>query len=69
MHNVVRKVLLIIVAVLIALFAYKIIKTPNLTSPTVSVDNKNQKASDAQLLPTQTRGYPRIPTADIDFLA
>jgi protein-disulfide isomerase len=48
MHNVVRKVLLIIVAVLIALFAYKIIKTPNLTSPTVSVDNKNQKASDAQ---------------------
>lgn len=48
MHNVVRKVLLIIVVVLIALFAYKIIKTPNVTSPTVPLDNKSQKTSYTQ---------------------
>lgn len=48
MHNVVRKVLLIIVVVLVALFAYKIIKTPNVTSPTLPIDNNNQKTFDTQ---------------------
>lgn len=48
MHNVVGKVLLIIVVILIALFAYKTIKSPSVISPEVSVGSENKKASDVQ---------------------
>ncbi|WP_341756311.1 MULTISPECIES: DsbA family protein [unclassified Candidatus Tisiphia] len=43
MHNVISKVLLIIVVVLIALFAYKTIKTPNAVSATVSINTADQQ--------------------------
>lgn len=45
MHNVVGKVLLIIVVVLLALFAYKTMKTPS-ASTTVSVNTLDQQVLD-----------------------
>ncbi|WP_425363903.1 DsbA family protein [Candidatus Tisiphia endosymbiont of Hybos culiciformis] len=43
MHNVISKILLIIVVVLIALFAYKTMKTPNAVSATVSINTADQQ--------------------------
>ncbi len=48
MNNVVGKVLLIIVVILVALFAYKTIKTPSVISPAVPVDLENKKALSTQ---------------------
>ncbi|WP_341764427.1 DsbA family protein [Candidatus Tisiphia endosymbiont of Beris chalybata] len=46
MNNVVSKVLLIIVILLIALFAYKTIKVPSTASAKISTNNINQPSSD-----------------------
>ncbi|WP_425360087.1 DsbA family protein [Candidatus Tisiphia endosymbiont of Ceraclea dissimilis] len=46
MHNVISKILLIIVVVLIALFAYKTMKTPNAVSATVSINAADQYSLD-----------------------
>jgi len=44
MHNVVNKVLFITAIVLIALFAYKTIKTPSAISTTVSINSEEQRS-------------------------
>ncbi len=46
MHNVVSKVLLVVVIVLIALFTYKTMRTPSIVSATVEINPADQSKSD-----------------------